>query len=306
VALLVENPGPRATVQDLGRPGFRDRGVPVSGAFDRESHALANALLANPPDVATLELTLVGGTYRAEIPLALALAGAPMTARVEGPEGSTRSLQVPQTFSLRPDDRLLLGGTPRGARTYLAVKGGWRTPLVLGSRSHEAPLRAGDRLSAAPGTTRTRRPAVEECGPDLGPLRILDGPDAGLFEPIDWEGLEFRVDLRSDRIGLRLDGPALRIEADPNRTSGPVAPGAVQVAGGRPIVLGPACGTMGGYPLVAHVASAELDRLAQARPGDVLRFRRIDLAEARRLDRAYRRRLADSALRIATLAADPG
>ncbi len=291
--LRVIRAGVAATVQDRGRAGYRGFGVPVGGSFDRRSSDLANALVGNEADCAALELTLVGGVFRAEIPLAIALAGAPMAAEIRrGPEAEPRPLVVPQSAALEPGDELHLGGTVIGARTYVAVRGGWRTPLVLGSRSDEARLRAGDLLPAAPGSTPARRPAAWPWAVgEGGPIRVVDGPDAeaSLGGASFFESAGFVVSPRSDRMGLRLEGPTITVDAPPDRPSAPVAPGAVQVAGGRAIVLGVAGGTIGGYVHLAHVISPDLDRLAQARPGDRLTFRRVDLAEARRLDQADRR-----------------
>jgi biotin-dependent carboxylase-like uncharacterized protein len=303
VGLLVINPGPCATVQDRGRFGYREWGVPVSGAFDVGSYDLANALLGNPPGAAALELTLVGGSYEARLPLAIALTGAPMTATVVAADGHERPLRIPQTATLAAGDRLILGGAPRGARTYLAVKGGWRTPLVLGSRSREVRLGPGALLPAGPGTTPVRRPAESPPVAADEPIRLVAGPDAppGL-DASDRGDRTFRVGGQSDRMGLRLEGDAWEVAADASRLSAPVAPGAVQVAGGRAIILGVACGTMGGYPHVAHVISADLGRLAQARPGDPIRLQWVGLEQARRIDRIDRRLRAEQLLRIATLA----
>ena len=140
--------------------GYREWGVPTAGAFDRGSAALANALVGNPPGCAVLELTLFGGMYEARIPLALALAGAPMAASIESLGEAARARSTCRRVSRwLPGERLFLGGVAAGARTYLAVKGGWRTPLLLGSRSREDRLRAGDVLDAEPGRIAARRPA---------------------------------------------------------------------------------------------------------------------------------------------------
>jgi 5-oxoprolinase (ATP-hydrolysing) subunit C len=308
VGLLVITPGLCTTVQDLGRPGFRAWGVPVGGAFDLGSYALANALLGNAAGAAVLEFTLLGGIYEAETELAIALAGAPMRATIQPPEGAPRSLQIPQTATLAAGERLVLAGTPRGARTYLAVKGGWQTTLVLGSRSSEERLKPGDRLPAAASATAARVLTDFPGLPPLAaPIRVIDGPDARRWGgPSGWESLTFRVSPKSDRMGLRLAGPPIDVPADPERVSTPVSPGAVQVAGGQLIILGVACGTMGGYPHLAHAISADLDRLAQARPGDPVRFRRIDLHEARTIDRTTRAERAARLASAAALAAEPG
>ena len=102
-------------------------------------------------------------------------------------------------------------------------------------------------------------------------------------------------------MGLRLEGDPVTVTSPPERLSTPVAPGAIQVAGGQLIVLGVACGTMGGYPHVAHLASVDLDRLGQLKPGDALTFRMVTLDEARSLDAAAHRDRASARLRLAML-----
>ena len=305
MGLLVHNPGVSTTVQDLGRAGYRQWGVPPGGAFDRGAAALANALLGNPAGCAVLELTLVGGVYEAQTPLALALAGAPMAAAIERAGQPARALEVPQSFSLGAGERLVLGGAPVGARTYLAVRGGWQTPLLLGSRSREARLKAGTLLCAEPSQVPARRPAEALWDPPgASPLGIIAGPDAGLAPALDkWATAVFHVGRHADRMGLRLEGPSLTVDSPPQRISAPVAPGAVQIAGGQAIVLGVACGTMGGYPHVAHVISADLDRVGQLRPGDSVRFRSVSLSEAWRLDRAARQARLDRLRRLQAVAA---
>jgi biotin-dependent carboxylase-like uncharacterized protein len=312
MGLIVIDPGLSTTVQDLGRPGYREWGVPPGGAFDRGAAGLANALAGNEVDCAVLELTLVGGTYEADGPLALAIAGAPMEARIFAPDGSEHLLDMPLSASMRPGERLVLGRAIEGARTYLAVRGGWQTRVRLGSRSSEERLRAGDVLPAAPGSIPTRRPALSLWSPPAAePFRVVDGPDAvpddpSFDGPSSWADRQFRIGSRSDRMGLRLEGEPVAVSAPPGRLSTPVAAGAVQVAGGQLIVLGVAGGTMGGYPHVAHVISADLDRLGQLRPGDGIRFRRVGLDEARRADADMRRLRRIHLDRIATAARDCG
>lgn len=304
--LKVINPGLFSTVQDLGRTGFRSRGVPTAGVFDSKSASLANALLANPPNCAMIELTLRGGVYEAQSPLALALAGASMEARISRPNAPERLLQIPQSFSLQTGDRLVLGAVQKGARTYLATLDGWQTPLVLGSRSSETPLRPGDILPSRQGFILPKRPHDQpELMESEITLRVLDGPDA---DPLSTAWLDqnptYHVGPKSNRIGLRLKGATWPVEPDPDRFSTPLSPGAIQVAGGLPLLLGVACGTMGGYPHVAQVISADRDRIAQARPGDLLRLVRVTLDEARRLDALSRREHYLRLLRVAAACAD--
>ena len=259
----------------------------MGARFDRGSAELANALLGNSAGCAVLEMTLAGGTYQADCPLAMALAGAPIEARIVQTDGSELSLRVPASFSLRDGERLVLGHTSSGARTYLAVRGGWQTTPVLGSRSSEQPLRAGESLPAASSNAPSRHLADHSWQPaTAAPFRVVAGPDARSnpkLSALFWASRQFRVGTRHDRKGLRLEGDPVAVASDPERLSAPVAPGAVQVAGGQLIVLGVACGTMGGYPHVAHVISADLDRLGQLKAGDVIQFQQIAIDEARRI-----------------------
>ena len=304
--LIVIDPGFSTTVQDTGRVGYRDRGVGPGGAFDRGSADLANALLGNSPDCAVLEMTLIGGVYEASCPLALAMAGAPMEAKVEVPDGIEHSPRIPSSWSLREGDRLILGRVRAGARAYLAVNGGWQTQVRLESRSSEVRIRAGDVLPAAPGSTLSRRPHRPIWDPPaVEPFRLIAGPDDRNGQEFDasfWAARRFRVGSRSDRMGLRLEGLPVAVASIPDRLSTPVAPGAIQVAGGQLIVLGVACGTLGGYPHVAHVISADLDRLGQLKPGDTIDFRRVTLEDARRIDQDARHERKRFLCRISTLA----
>lgn len=296
MSLLVVHPGVFATVQDLGRLHHRAFGVPVGGSFDARSARIANALAGNGSEAATIETTLIGGTYEAKATLWLALAGAPMPALIQRPSGPDFHLTIPSTFRLERGSRLVLGPTSVGARTYLAVHQGWRTRLVLGSRSCETPLQPGDELTCSPGETFHSRVPAYRLAAREGPivLRVTTGPNADQVDP-SWleDGWEYRVDPRSNRMGARLEGPKSAVASVPDRRSAPIAPGAIQMAGGLPLVLGVACGTMGGYPHVAHVIAADLERLGQARPGDRVRFGRVTTAEARSIhheaSRALRR-----------------
>ena len=188
----------------------------------------------------------------------------------------------------------------------MAVRGGFQTPLRLGSRSSEQPLRRGDFLHTSVATLPTHHPSEATwSNPAAQPFRIIEGPQDGAMIALDfWTQGRFRVGSRSNRMGLRLEGPSLEFMSQPDRLSAPVAPGAIQVAGGQLIILGVACGTMGGYPHVAHVISADLDRVGQLAPGDQIQFRPVALDSARKLD--VTARLAHRALlvRVASLARD--
>jgi antagonist of KipI len=314
----VLRPGLLTTVQDLGRPGFRDQGVPVGGAADAVALRVANLLVGNPQSAAGVEMTLAGPRLHFTRDTLIALGGAEMDAELDGaPVGFWRPVRV------RAGATLDVGGARAGCRAYLTCAGGIDVPPVLGSRSTYSParfggldgrpLRAGDRLPVGEAGVRADavRGAMEREGrgtgaapwfvspsalPAYGPdpeLLLIPGSHAAALTPearADLFGGRFRVSPRSDRMGCRLDGPALALAAPLELTSEGVAPGTVQLPpGGSPIVLGADGGTTGGYPRVGHVATVHHPLLAQLRPGDTVRFRETTVAEAHLLLRARER-----------------
>lgn len=292
--LRVIHPGAHSTIQDRGRFGYRHLGVPVEGPFAPAWHAVANALVANDDSAAAIEMTLYGGIYEAECPLALALAGAGMRATVERANGESDLILTPGAFMLSPGDRLTIGGCASRVRAYLAVRGGFLTETILGSRSRASPLEAGELLPANPSRTLSHRMTVQPQR-ESKPVRLLEGPDAAACRLEDWAEKTWRVGALCDRTGVRLEGD-VPVSVESDRRSVPVMPGTVQVAGGRPIILGPSCGTMGGYPIAAVVIAADLGRIGQLRPGEPVEFVQVDLAEARHVNetsRAGLRRLCD-------------
>lgn len=295
-------PGPATTVQDGGRFGFRAFGVPISGPFDRISAAIANALVGNAAGAAVLELNGFGGIYEAESDIAIGLAGAAMVARIERRDRPGRDLVIPCATMLHKADRLILGAAAMGFRLYLATGGGLLATEILGSRSDERPIVAGDLLPTKSSCTAELRTVLGQIAADDSPLRYVDGPEGSLLGSATLERREYQIGRESDRMGVRLEGERIAIDSPVHRLSSPVAPGAIQLAGGLPIVLGPACGTMGGYPHVGSILSADIDRIAQARPGNLVRFRRVPIDHAWRIDRDYRAELASLAMRLAAAA----
>ena len=283
--ITVVSPGLFTTVQDLGRPGHRSAGVPLSGAVDPLSLQRANRLVGNPADAACLEITLLAPELRCERSVTVALAGAAFP----GLPGDC-AIDVPPGGTLAP------GHAVAGCRGYLAVAGGIDVARVLGSRSTFVPARlggltglslaAGDRLPIGSATGLAPRvmpdgPAVA-APPEGRALRIVRGAE---FDRVGDRLLAaaHRVTSRSDRMGVRLDGEPLgRPDAAAgSQVSVGVLPGTVQLPpDGRPIILLADAQTIGGYPVIAHVITADLPLVAQLRPGDRVRWREVSLAEA--------------------------
>jgi antagonist of KipI len=292
--ILVLRPGLLSTVQDAGRPGHRASGLPVAGAMDRLALAAANVLAGNPPDRAAVELTLAGGALRFEAPAHAALAGADLSATLDG-------APLPAWGSFRaPAGGVLAFGAPRaGVRAYLAARGGVAVPPVLGSRStytrarvgglEGRALAAGDRLPL--GRPRGPLPppwvpaphALPPCGGSAA-VRVVLGPQRDRFGEAGvaaFLAAAWRVTPQNDRMGYRLAGPAVPLPAGADILTDPLLPGAVQVAGdGLPIVMMLDAQTTGGYAKIATVIGPDLRLVAQARAGDELRFVPCGEAEA--------------------------
>jgi 5-oxoprolinase (ATP-hydrolysing) subunit C len=299
--LKVLHPGLCTLVVDHGRPHGRSRGVPLGGAADRATLAVGNALVGNEPDAAALEVALAGPTLVADVALACVLYGAPFDL-----SSDRRPLSTGKTFTLQPNEVLRIGGTASDVRAYLCVHGGFRTPILLDSRSSLAPLRAGAELPCLSGTIHPHFISLEADRTTPAALRVLDGAQAGWFRAEDFYAALFTVTPASNRMGLRLNGPPLPTPPG-DIVSEPVCPGTVQVTReGQCIVLGVDGQTIGGYPKIAHVIDADLDLLGQLRPGERVVFRRTTLAEAEQLYRDKRARMREwlKRLRAAEMIAD--
>jgi antagonist of KipI len=276
MTLRLLTPGLCTLVVDYGRPASRSLGVPVGGAADRWSLALGNALVGNPPSTAALEFGLAGPVVQAQGDVACVVYGAPFTLTSD-----RQPLAAGKTFTLSPGEELRIGGACTGMRAYLCVPGGFHFPKILSSRSSLGPLSADLELPCAPSRLGARfiRP-TPVWNQDPCVLHALDGAQVEWFQMDAFYPQAFRVSQQSDRMGLRLEGQPL---VPPHRelTSEPVCPGAVQVTrDGQCIVLGVDGQTIGGYPKIAQVISADLDKLGQLRPGDRIRFRRVRIEEA--------------------------
>ena len=271
--IAVLRAGPLLTAQDAGRPGLAHLGVPPSGAADRQSYDLANALVGNAPGTACLEATLGGSALRLDPPAVVAVTGAEADAHLDGsplPLGEAR------------DGALLeLGPCRSGVRAYIAVRGGVDVEPVLGSRSHDQltglgppPFRDGDVVPVGrPGPERCQTPS--RCPTPVGEtLTVVPGPRADWFTLDGLVSTAWRISPASNRIGTRLEGPPLeRLRTDELLSEG-VVTGAIQVPpSGLPIVLGPDHPTTGGYPVIAVVRGSDLRLAGQLAPGATVRFR---------------------------------
>ncbi len=296
MAIRVIRAGLLTTVQDLGRRGHLAEGVPNGGAADRFALRVANLLVGNPEGAAGLEITLNGPELEFGEATWIAVCGA-------------RFADLPAWRPMRVEAGARLGfGRPiQGCRAYLAVCGGIDVEPVLDGRGtflaaglggfEGRALREGDRVRLR---AAQRRPSGnwsidERILPAYSPeptVRVIPGAQAAEFDGT-LESLRFGVSSRSDRMGLRLEGPALARLGRQELISAAVAPGTIQVPpDGHPIVLMADAQTLGGYPRIAHAITVDLPLLAQLAPGDRVRFIGSSLAEAHALAHAQEHSLA--------------
>lgn len=287
----VLTPGMQTTLQDLGRYGMGRYGFAIDGAADRLSLVIANALVGNDPGVAGLEITQQGPSLRFDQRLQLALAGADLGARLNG-----RTVAMERMFETMPGDELSFSPPAHsvGARVYLAVRGGFDVPLVMGSAStnllagiggwHGRALVRGDRLAIgqrlvpdAPFIPGLQRSATMHHRGE--PFTVRAGVQRDRFDDATWQKLiaePFTVSDEANRVGLRLIGASLQPIGGADVLSEGIGTGSIQVTGeGQAIVMLPGRATIGGYTKIATVMPQDWDRLGQLSPGDTIRFREV-------------------------------
>jgi antagonist of KipI len=294
MGFLVRAPGTLSLLVDAGRPRSRSLGVPLGGPADRRSHALGNALVGNCPDTTALEFALAGPTLEATETHYCVVAGAAFDVHL-----NDKPVTIGKTVTVHPGDFLQIGTPSHGLRGYFCVHGGFHAPNILGSRSAFSPIQRGQLLECPASQAISRyAPELRWLREDAATLRVLPGQHAQLFRGSEFWTWCFQVTGASDRMGLRLQGPPL--EREPAELlSAPVCPGTVQVTNdGQLVVLGVDAQTIGGYPRLAHVIRADLDLLAQLRPGDTVRLKPVSLDDAEQADFAWRAELADWTTRL--------
>jgi biotin-dependent carboxylase-like uncharacterized protein len=324
--------GPQTTVQDLGRPGYLHTGMPPSGAFDSFSLRVANLLVGNNPGGrylvgrdsgdAGLEILLLGCKLRATADHVIAVTGGDLS-----PTRNGEPLPMWQAIRVSAGDVIAFPMPRVGVRAYLAVAGGIDVPAFLGSRATNVRaavggiegrgLKSGDQIRIGepkrPLATIEGRSWPAEARPAFGvpwTVRVVLGPQDHLFEPESVDTfltVNWKLSPISDRMGCRYIGPKLEflprpdylIEqagSDPSNIVDDGTPlGGIQVPSGlEPIVMGADVPSFGGYAKIATVISSDIGIVGQGKPGDIVHFRAVDVAEAEEIGLAQEALLAES------------
>ena len=302
MSITVLNPGLLTTVQDQGRWGYQQFGVPVSGACDPHSAAMANIFVSNDPGEGVLECTLMGPQLRFDCDEVIAITGGDLS-----PSLDAKPIPTYTAVEVKAGQTLRFGAPKTGCRAYLAVAGGFDIPKVMGSQStymkaalgglDGRKLQKGDVLKLkAPVATfaniRQRHISPEFLPRPVYTLRVILGPQDDAFTEkgvADFLGSEYTVTQEFDRMGCRMEGPVIEHKNGGDIISDGIAFGAIQVPGaGKPILMLADHQTTGGYTKIANVITADFRLAGQLKGGDKVRFEKVTVAQAQELLRCQR------------------
>ncbi len=303
----VLEPGILTTIQDLGRYGFSQFGVPPSGALDTFSLRIGNLLVGNSEEEACLEVTIMGLKLKVAREVTIAITGGDLFPTLNG-----EPLDMWRTHLLVEGDVVTFKKVRAGCRAYLAISGGFVVPKIMGSKSTYLSGRFGGlegrRLRRGDVLYTSDIPApLDKLGlrfpsdwiPSLGKailLRVIPGPQDHHFTKNGFEtfySTSYQVTSHCDRMGIRLEGPKIerRPDVEDSIISEGLISGAIQVPGdGKPIIILTELVT-GGYTKIATIISTDLPKVAQLKPGDRVRFEPISIEEALLLLREQEERL---------------
>lgn len=296
-SIRVVNPGMYTTIQDFGRTAYQQYGMPVSGSMDQYAHRLANLLVGNDESEAILEMTILGGTYSFNKETFIAITGSNMNPILNG----ITQVGMWRTVFVNKGDQIFFNAAKDGCRCYLAVAGGYDIPTVLASKStyvrgklggfEGRPLKKEDVISLNKNIKYQKDLVGRFIKADYIfkydttiELRVILGPQEDAFSRkgiADFFSESYRVSNEFDRMGYRLEGKKIEHLSSSDIISDGIVKGAVQIPGhGNPIIMLADCQTTGGYTKIAHVISSDLWKIAQAKAGDYIRFRAVDIKES--------------------------
>ena len=285
--LIVRSIGPAAAIQDLGRPGFMSVGLTRGGASDPTALHEGAALLRQAPSSAVLEMAGMGGVFEASTKIRIALTGAVMDASIDGV-----SVQLNASHSVSAGSILKIGAMRQGNFGYLHVGGGFNTPSYLGTRGCHLSaglgrlIQAGDQLPIGEDKGKDAGcHLVPEQRLDGGKIRFVRSMQSNKFDDATmtrFTKTKFRRDPRGNRQGIRMDfvGESFQSGGQLNIVSEVTIAGDIQITGdGTPFVLMHECQTTGGYPRIGTILPCDLNKVAQAPVGSLLRFELLTLEE---------------------------
>jgi antagonist of KipI len=306
MSITILKPGMMSSLQDLGRWGFQQFGVPIGGAMDRVSATLANIICGNDENEAVIEMTLHGASFMFNEGAFCAIVGGGCKAFVSEDELLFNRLLWIPAFSI-----IRTTAYAQGCRSYLAISGGFNVKKVLGSASTYSPsgigglegrnlatgdmlsfkreqvLQASSNLKMLPSGIGISHWHTADLVSEMSTVLIvhaIKGPEFDLFNSTSQENIltsEFTISSQSNRMGYRLEGKKFTLKLQTEMVSTAVTTGIVQVTHeGDPIILMADAQTIGGYPRIARICAADIPLLAQTRPGVKIKFKEISEEES--------------------------
>lgn len=313
MSITVLNPGLLTTIQDFGRSGYQKYGVIVSGAMDIYAMRLSNIVIGNEEKEAVLEITMVGPELELKKGTLFSITGADIS-----PTINNKVVPMGRPVYLKEDCTLKFGACKTGSRSYLAVAGGFDVPIVMDSKStylraelggfKGRTLKKNDNLKLGIKSTISSK-IIEKLKEIKNENKVIapswyikdynvkksEGTVIRVFEDRQFNKIsedsinkffdfEFVVDIKSDRMGYRLNGPKIKLKEKLEMISEEVSVGTIQIPpDGNPIILLADRQTAGGYPKIAHVALVDIPKIVQLKANNKLKFKKITLEEAEKL-----------------------
>jgi biotin-dependent carboxylase-like uncharacterized protein len=290
--IRIITPGMLSTIQDRGRIGYQQYGIPVSGAADRYSLQLANILVGNNRYEGCIEMTMMGATIAFFSKSAIAITGADMRPMI-----NNNPIRAYETVMVEAGDVLEMSMAQKGLRAYLAIAGGFEIEEIMGSKStyirgrfggyKGRKLKSGDELDINPSNFNQ----IRKIPVDMIPIYVYDttlsvvmGTEEDYFTEESIETFlnsSYTITEQSDRMGIRLEGPPITHIGSADILSSGISEGTIQVPkNGQPIIMMADRQTTGGYTRIANVISTDIPKLAQMKPGDTIHFQKISLSDA--------------------------
>ncbi len=290
-------PGINTTYQDEGRFGSQHLGLPPGGCMDQKSFLIANAIVGNKKNYGVLEFAYQGPKlklFKGEIKIAIT---GNVYFKINYSNNQTIEGECNRSYNLKEGDIIDIIATKKSVYGYLSVEGGFKTESFLNSvstlvRAKIGPnngnkIRLEDKIFINKNRNNKSNFKVDFLTKDTNTIRVLKGPQFNYFSEkskSDFFSKDYKITNLTDRMGMRLQGEVLKNIVDTNIRSEGITKGAIQVpADGQPIILLTDHPTIGGYPKIANIISADYDLLIQKIPGTSISFRYIDLKEAEKL-----------------------
>tara|TARA_B100001750_G_scaffold207621_1_gene186083 strand:+ start:77 stop:988 length:912 start_codon:yes stop_codon:yes gene_type:complete len=290
MSISILKSGVQTTIQDIGRYGYSHFGISSSGAADQFSFRLGNIIVGNSEELASIEMTLLGGDFKFNSDAVIAITGSSFNASLDSQE-----IPYNQSIHVKKNQILSVGITKGGARSYLSVKGGIKTESYLNSKTTHVmsgmggfmgrPLKKGDILEIDENNkiNITNIPNnLDEINTSI--IRINNGLQSSYFSDLTWDAFTSKMFIVSEvfsRMGIRLKGNPIHSSKGNEILTEGIPLGAIQVpGGGEPIISFVEHQTTGGYPKIANVISADLCKVGQLKPGDKFQFELISFEDA--------------------------